>query len=229
MNKILSDIFKKDEFEKNETDSFVLFSLRNKTSYWIVKEINSLDFIQQQDELFLEAKKVVGNNPNFDKNASLLLLYKVDDTIDIVQLKEEILNIEEDPYQFKKQVLFYTEDSKEELSNELLQDSIETILSKQTIFEEYKNEFDLFSWKALLYRIAHKVPFVHLKIEENKDLASLFVDNKNVVKKAGLGNLDDMISDSFPMSIDAIGKMKPEDVFELLLTDEEKKDELEDK
>ena len=85
---LIKDIFQTADFEVLDADSFILFSLKERTSYWIVKETETLDFLKEQDDLFLKAKERSERNPAFDKNASLILLHKVADDADLKEIKK---------------------------------------------------------------------------------------------------------------------------------------------
>lgn len=220
---LIKDIFQTADFEVFDAGSFFLFTLKDRTSFWLVKELDSLDFIKDQDELFIEARKAASNNPVFDKNVSLLLLNKVTDDVDLKEIKKQTLEIEEDPYQFKKQVLFYTDTSYEELSVQLLLSDFKNLLSSQKIFKDYKDDYNVFSWQALLYRIAQKLPFIEITVEQNKDLTSLFDENATIVKRKGLDEINNRVNYVFTeKTASEIKELSADDVFDLLLTEEEK-------
>ncbi len=223
MIEIIKEIFKEAGFTGIENKSFTVFSYDDKTSFWIVIETNSLDFLHQQDELFIEAKEGVQNVPSFDKNASLLLLHKIPDDADFTEYKKQIIEIEEDPYHFKKQVLLYNETAKDELETQLLLDGFKETLSNQDTFKKYKEEYSELSWQALLYRTAQKLPFIEIIVEKNKNLASLFQSNQSAIKSKNLEDFHNHFTDAFNnKSADDIKGMSPDAVLDLLLTEDEK-------
>lgn len=227
---LIKDIFQTADFEVFDAGSFFLFTLKDRTSFWLVKELDSLDFIKDQDELFIEARKAASNNPVFDKNVSLLLLNKVTDDVDLKEIKKQTLEIEEDPYQFKKQVLFYTDSSCEELSAQLLHDDFKNLLSSQENFKNYKDNYNVFSWQALLYRIAQKLPFIEVEVEQNKDLSSLILVNETSVNEKGLKEINDRVNDVFAdKTVAEIKELSADEVFDFLLTEEEKSNGTENK
>jgi hypothetical protein len=230
MIEIIKNIFEISGFKSQETSSFILFFFEDKTSYWIVKEVETLDFLEEQDELFDSAKKIAEHDPVFDKNASLLLIQKVSSDTNLNDFKKEILEIEEDPYQFKKQVLIYSESVKDELDEQLLNYGFTELLVNQNTFKQYKENYPESTWHTLLYRIAQKLPFVPINIEKNKNLSSLFKTNQTAIVAKGFDEINTKITNGFETKLaDDIKSMDSETVFNLLLTDEEKVDGIENK
>lgn len=230
MIEIIKNIFQESGFTGVEANFFTLFNYNDKTSYWIVKETETLDFLDKQDELFIEAKRNAKNNPAFDKNASLLLLYKVSDDSELTEFKKQVMEIEEDPYQFKKQVLIYNESAKDELDNQMFYYGFNELLSNQETFKEYKDNYLESTWQALLYRTAQKLPFVEIIVEQNKNLASLFQSNRTAITNKKLDDIQSKITEAFKeLSADDIKGMDSDTIFDLLLTEEEKIDGTENK
>lgn len=230
MIEIVNNIFQEAGFTGVEANSFTLFSYSDKTSYWIVMESDTLNFLNVQDELFIEAKALVENNPAFDKNASLLLLYKIPDDTELTEFKKQIIEIEEDPYQLKKQVLVYSESAKDELDTQLLLYGLNELFSNQGIFKEYKDKYSESSWQALLYRIVQKLPFIDIKVDQNKNLASLFQSNLSAIKTKKMDEFHNQVTEAFEkLSDDDIKGMNSNAVLDLLLTEEEKEDGTENK
>lgn len=230
MIEIVKNIFQKEGFIGVEANSFTLFSYSDKTSYWIVKEAETLDFLDKQDNIFIKAKELAKNNPKFDKNASLLLLYKIEEGANLKVIKKQILEIEEDPYQFKKQVLIYSELAKKALDSQLSKFSFCKLLSSQETFRDYKDNYTESSWQALLFRIAQKLPFIEIEVEKNKNLSSLFQRNQTALTNKGFDDINKKIEEAFNrISVSDIKNMDSDVVFDLLLTEEEKENGIEDK
>ena len=82
----------------------------------------------------------------------------------------------------------------------------------------------------MLYRIVHKLPIIDISVGEHKDLSSLFENNKNAIKKKKIEDLDDLLETVLSeKSVSDIKEMDSDDVLDLLITEEDKKDEPEDK
>ena len=89
-----------------EIGSFYSFDDINKISYWLIIETDNLiNVIENQVNYFEEAKKII-NNEWFDKNVNLLILHRVENFENFQSL---VLEIEEDPYLFKKQIVLYND------------------------------------------------------------------------------------------------------------------------
>ena len=101
-----------------EIGSFYSFDDINKKSYWLIIETDNLiNVIENQANYFEEAKKII-NNEWFDKNVNLLILHRVENFENFQSL---VLEIEEDPYLFKKQIILYNDYEVEKLNQALEQ------------------------------------------------------------------------------------------------------------
>lgn len=204
MKTIVNDIFQKHGFIVQQLAEGNLYSFpleREKTSFWLVIENDDLEILDRQNEYFRACKEAIDSN-DIDKNTSLLILVKVAETIKFKELKEKILSIEEDPYQFKKLVLFYSENELEALKYEI-DDALEEPLSfiEQNIiasenFSTYKTNPTQFSWQSLIYRITHKIPFIKINVEQDNNLQSLFDTNYKILTQKGFAEFDDIMNSS---------------------------------
>lgn len=204
MKTIINDIFQKHGFIVQQLAEGNLYSFpleREKTSFWLVIENDDLEILNRQNEYFRACKAAIDSN-DIDKNTSLLILVKVAETIKFKELKEKILSIEEDPYQFKKLVLFYSENELEALKYEI-DDALEEPLSfiEQNIiasenFSTYKTNPTQFSWQSLIYRITHKIPFIKINVEQDNNLQSLFDNNYKILIQKGFAEFDDIMNSS---------------------------------
>ena len=96
-----------------EIGSLYTFEDINKRTYWLIIETDNLsNVIENQSNYFEQARNRI-NNEWFDKNVSLLILHKVEDFDNNQSL---VLEIEENPYLFKKQVILYREIERENLN-----------------------------------------------------------------------------------------------------------------
>lgn len=112
---IINNLFSQLGLFNSELERGSLFSFEdtNKKSYWLIIETDNMNtIIENQSQYFEEAKKII-NNEWFDKNVNLLVLHKVESFENIQDL---ILEIEEDPYLFKKQIILYKDTELENLN-----------------------------------------------------------------------------------------------------------------
>src|SRR5690606_8035893 len=128
--------------------------------------------------------------------------------------------IEEDPYHFKKSVIYYTE---EELDNlvEAIGDStvlstIESMILADETFEQHKMYFNANPFESLVYRIAVKIPFVKINITQTNNLKSLEEINKKSVKNDQLNDL--LEKHFFTLSDEDFNVMTDEAILEKLKT-----------
>ena len=99
-----------------EIGSLYTFEDINKRTYWLIIETDNLsNVIENQSNYFEQARNRI-NNEWFDKNVSLLILHKVEDFDNNQSL---VLEIEENPYLFKKQVILYREIERENLNRSI--------------------------------------------------------------------------------------------------------------
>jgi hypothetical protein len=162
---------------------------RHEEEYWLVIKENVEELNKNQEALFQHCKKLCADKA-LDKNLSLLVLWETDGNVPIQALKEKIMRIEEDPYYFKKYVLYY---SKQELSDFLSQmdsipmaDFVTNKIASREIFDVYKQKPYVQTWQSLLYRLVIKIPFLRIPIQESAGLQSLFEINKTEIELKGM-------------------------------------------
>lgn len=119
MDNIITELFTSSNHELIVSEKFRFFKLIDKYNYWLVIERDNLsEVINEQIDFFLEAKELIGER-QFDKNANLLILHKVENLEQAN--KDTILEIEEDLYHFKKSIIYYTQDELEGLESRVSQ------------------------------------------------------------------------------------------------------------
>lgn len=187
-------------FQAFQNEQIALFTFpeeTNKKSYWAIVEWETLELLSEQATLFSACKTLL-DQPELDKNLSLLILIKLNDATGISAAKSSIIKIEENPYFFKKYVLHYADTEYDQLKTQQGDKSAFDFLTQQIVsadcFKTYKNEHRSISWQSLVYRIALKLPFLPITINTNKGLASLFEDNQSKVANKNLKAIDDHLS-----------------------------------
>lgn len=188
MKTIIKNLFTYHHFSSIELPIGELFFTSNneRKYYWLVVQTELLpEILQKQDEWFEKCQQKI-KDKDFAKNASLLILTTLRQPID---QKKDILKIEEDPFQFKKMVLLYTEESTNELkerSNGGLAEHLLGLLIDEGTFNAYKQDKDGYNWKNLLYHIGHKLPFLKINVATNQDLKNLWEKNENDLSNVSL-------------------------------------------
>lgn len=147
--------------------------------YWLIVEVESLvTILDDQNNWFKECKSSIEHS-DFDKNTSLLVLLERKETR---EWKNELVRIEDDPFQFKKYIIGYTKIALEGLlenSDTGNPNLITKLIADEEIFNEYKNSYSEYSWHNLLYTISQKLPFLKLNIASEKGLDNLFEESRN--------------------------------------------------
>lgn len=197
---LISRIFQAAELEEKPNKDFKTYVLKEQKNFWVIAQYDGDEIsnvLHDQIELFVKTKDFV-QEPAFDKNANLLILHKVSKLEDVKF--ENLLHIEENPYHFKKSILYYTDKELTNL-NTAIGDSnvltaIETLILKDEIFEQHKMNFDANSFESLIYRIAIKIPFIKIGITQTNNLKSLEEINKRSV---GNNLLDEILEREFFM------------------------------
>lgn len=225
MINLTEDIFKKSNFivEKlilNDdilTDD-ILLAIRNSKEFfdfyliWYV-EVDSLnlEFIKSRSEHILGSVLDKYDLPGINKNISLLILTEsetLDNYID-EEFYKRLFDIEEDPFFFKKYVLYFTTHQKQLLNEKIrsgdILETLDKIIMDKKLFGTFKNNEEVED--RLLYDIVSKIyikmPFMKLTIE-----------------KESMVNLGQKIENEIPHNdLDSINKIL---VFEENLIDLEK-------
>lgn len=217
MIELIEEIFIARKHEKLLSNALNVFQLTDHHNYWVVKVVNNIDnILDEQIDIFLTAKEIA-DRPQFDKNANLLILFEVTHEGNIN--RDLILKVEEDPYHFKKIVLFYSKASLASLNaargKQTVIEFVESMILKEDVFANHKANLDS-GYESLLYRIAHKLPFVRINIKATKSLESLEAINQEVVRENALNALLEMHFFNLPnneleaMTVDEIiAKLEP--------------------
>ncbi|MDU4546846.1 MAG: ABC-three component system middle component 1 [Clostridium botulinum] len=209
MNKIISKIFKengystKEAFQDISEQGFIGSCITGKNDYYFVIEVESNDLINNRVEGIIE--KIIDKywnynilkeyevNIDYKKNTSLIILLELNDKKDELKLSNNIYDIEESPFYFKRYVLTYTNEEKEILNKAQVSD-YKKIISDGKIFKKYKKESgyedgmeyvcETNSSETLLYGIVAKcyikIPFMEYKYENEKEIPLLedLIENK---------------------------------------------------
>ena len=163
MENLIDLIFR--EFEREgykSSNNGLLWKHQTYKDYWVVYNLEgdyNLHNIQQW--VLKEIVKERAQEPEMEKNTSLLVVNRVEKG----KMKQERIIVDENNvYYFKKYILQYTEEEWVKIKD-LFPDAstpIGNLLMSTEFFEEVKKDKDC--PESLLYRIAHKLPFVSLSV-----------------------------------------------------------------
>lgn len=215
---IIHRIFQAAELEEKPNTDFKIYVLKAQKNYWVIAQYegdNINNILNDQIELFVKTKELV-QEPTFDKNVNLLILNKVPKLEDVKF--DNLLHIEENPYHFKKSILYYTDEELKNLIAEIgdsnVLTAIETFILKNEIFEQHKTNFDANSFESLIYRIAIKIPFIKIGITQTNNLKSLEEINKRSIEDKPLNEI--LEQDFFMLNDEDFSAMTNETILEKL-------------
>ncbi|QNM95110.1 ABC-three component system middle component 1 [Chitinimonas koreensis] len=179
-----------------EENHFSLIDKGELTQYYIRENGESVRFsilhqmekLPSPEELNIEitqnAPKSFLNNSAFRKNCDLICIVKLKSLSDFKTIEDAIFSIEEDPYHYKKYVLYYSA-SEEEITNNLsYTDIIKTISDKQK-FDEYKSDPLAPSIYSIAAKIFIKLPFLQLPFKK-RELVPLKIQAQEAVDNSEL-------------------------------------------
>lgn len=193
----------------------------NKHSYWLVIESVDLNnIVEKQPEYFADAKQTV-NDELFDKNVNMLILYRVDGFDNV---ENSLLEVEENPYLFKKQVILYSQKEVEKLLEAIdvqdlpIKDFIEHQILQEEIFKNHKDSINKNEYESLLYRLAHKIPFISLNILQESGLEALTDNNRRKISNGLYSKINSSVEQNFFNRItESIEDMSPDIIYNILL------------
>ena len=143
-------------------DKMSLFKSNTAIDYWLVSP-QKFD-LNNQKALFDEVCKLSDNLLFIEKNISFLILA---DFCSEIWNGVDIVKMENDKAYFKKYILSYTENASNDIIKIMQSKSIQSIadlLMDNATFEKAEKAIDEISSDTLLYTIAHKLPFIPIKV-----------------------------------------------------------------
>ncbi|MFZ2285255.1 MAG: ABC-three component system middle component 1 [Lutibacter sp.] len=224
MKTIINNLFHQIGLLNKEVDGGVLhfFEEDNKYSYWLVIETDNLTEVIENQLEYFNISKEVANNEWFDKNVSMIILHKVENFDNIQNL---VIEIEENPYLFKKQIILYKNTEVEKLNQSInsqeirIKDFIENKILDEETFKIHKKYINNNDYESLLYRLAHKIPFIKLCIIQENGLEALTVNNRQKIETVSFGELNNFIDQNvFNRSVESIDEMSPDIIYDFLLS-----------
>lgn len=180
MLNIVQNLFEANGYNSQIVEDGILFSkidLFNKIDYWFVIDRTDINLLieEEQERYFLKCKEI--NNFELKKNISMLIVWNTGGGLDFVNMKKQIMPIEENPYYFKKHVLYYSPNELEEIYTQIssvnINDFFLNNISNESMFATYKANPVQGSWRELFYRLVIKLPFIQIDIDSTLDIESL--------------------------------------------------------
>lgn len=165
----------------------------NNKRFLIVYETNSLQEVDYYNNTIKDIIPIeIKSEPAFERNSDLIILLKLNNLGDFNTHEQKIFAIEEDPYYFKKYVLYYSEEEKNILENKSINDLREVILNRD-LFNAYKKNPNYPSLYSFSARFFIKVPFLHVPVNE-VEMPSIEVMLKESLLAKDLVTFDDNLT-----------------------------------
>ncbi|EKQ55882.1 MULTISPECIES: ABC-three component system middle component 1 [unclassified Clostridium] len=164
MINIISDLLKLTEFSIDAENNFA--SNNKKRMFYVYKSYDSIKEFKEkisedQDKLY-DYITELENGSEIKKNTSFIILIKLNENSEKKDIQEDILDLEEDKYFFKKYVITYLSDEVNSFYNKLKEyDNIINFMEKNLNdtdeFEKFKVSNEV-SYYSLILKIYIKIP-----------------------------------------------------------------------
>ena len=155
-------------FENIEGFSFYKKIKENNKRFLIVYETDSLREVDYYNNTIKDITPIeIKSEPAFERNSDLIILLNLKNLGDFNTHEQKIFSIEEDPYYFKKYVLYYSDEEVNLLANKSINDLKEVILNRD-LFNAYKKNPNYPSLYSFAARFFIKIPFLHVPVNEMK-------------------------------------------------------------
>ncbi|MDQ9821119.1 hypothetical protein RFY44_19930 [Acinetobacter bereziniae] len=168
--------------DKGGFDYYVFFEIDFENLKYINNEIQILIATKFRD--YLNSSDIdFSVSSFFENNTFLIISTKVKKNIETKDFYKNVAVVEEDPYYFKKQVFYYTDEEISSLKISNLNGSyiehLNAVVSDIERYEKYTiNEDDEY---ALVVRQFEKIPFLKLEVKEKELLSLRDIINKKII------------------------------------------------
>ncbi|WP_273048920.1 ABC-three component system middle component 1 [Pseudoalteromonas sp.] len=179
--------------ENIEGFSFYKKIKENNKRFLIVYEADSLQEVNYYNNTIKYITPIeIKSEPAFERNSDLIILLNLKNLGDFNTHEQKIFSIEEDPYYFKKYVLYYSDEEVNLLANKSISDLREVILDRN-LFNAYKTNPNYPSLYSFAARFFIKVPFLHVPVNE-EEMPSIEVMLKESLLANDLVTFDDNLT-----------------------------------
>lgn len=180
MYTLLDGMFIGDGFEKNDNYSNFCFWKKEDKEYYItiILDRNSFEIFDVKNILD-EFDKIKKEKSDIEKNTSLIIFVKLDNLeTEFIELKNRIMDIEENEYWFKKYVVVYTNNSLINLKNA---SRLNEVIFDELRFDNFKENLFADDEYFFTIQLFMKIPFLKIGLKESvfSNLGEM-IDNKLV-------------------------------------------------
>lgn len=186
-----------------KSHGFTIEALTDSTGYYVLETDSSVRFAvlhtlndvippeQLNSKITQNAPSRFREHPAFKKNSDLICILHLGQLSEFKLIEDKIFAIEEDPYQYKKYVLYYN-DTEERMLENITYQKLLDIVSDKSKFEAYKENPLIASQYSIAAKVFIKLPFLMLQ-HDNRELVPLHHQAEEVVSEANLTELYKLI------------------------------------
>ncbi|EJB5619817.1 Uncharacterised protein [Acinetobacter baumannii] len=206
LKKIMHEAVKDSGFileKSSDNTNFFIKENGGAQRYLIVHVLDQLLSVESIHKLINESlPDKMQKQPAFKKNCDLIIIYKVNFLNDFNEIEEQVLEIEENPFYFKK-YFFYYSDAEEKLLLGKSYEDFKSQIKKMDEFDEYKKDPLKPSFHSLVTRLFIKFPFLEIP-KFSKSFQNLFDSVSEKVNAENLVKTYDLIGKYEADSIDEV-------------------------
>lgn len=180
MNNFIIGLFEQFNYKMfDETGDISFIKHLAYSDFWIIVNAVGAFNLEDQETIAEKAKNIFAQYKEAEKNTSLLVLLQVEQISE--GILDAIVEIENDPFYFKKYVLAYTKSSKEAIEQYSIE-NFSSILMQPQNFQALKDEAKVSDPYHLLYSIAHKLPFLmtDVQVQDTSLLSNQYIPSEEM-------------------------------------------------
>lgn len=194
---LLKSVFEDSDYQLIEANQGISLYSKKDEEYYFIAEYTAeelSDYFRTDKTLsaYDLVEKYKDTMPGITKNSSMIIWMTVENLSEgLVQLRNSVYEVEEDPYVFRKYVIFSTQKATDELKPKSVQEIIE-FAANPDHFQEYQNYKSRYANEAycLAAQMLIKLPFLQLPTK------TVQLDDLRAQLKAAVGTNGELVLSS---------------------------------
>jgi len=191
LNNILREAATSHLFEEVSVSDDSIFLQKkdgNSERFLIIKNLMDIQAPETINaEVMGQVPETFATEPSFGKNCDLVLIHKLSDLADFRFIEEKALEIEENPFHFKKYFFYYSDTEEQAAASKSFID-FKNIITDRAEFNSYKRNPIKGNFYSLAARMYIKLPFLTVPYSK-RDLEPLADTITSRTKEEGLHEL----------------------------------------
>jgi len=177
-----------EEISASDGSIFLQKKVGNSERFLIIKHLTNISPPEIiNEEVMRQVPETLTTEPAFGKNCDLVLIHKLSDLADFRFIEEKALEIEEDPFHFKKYFFYYSDAEERAAASKSFID-FRNIITDKAEFNSYKKNPIKGNFYSLAARMYIKLPFLAVPYSK-RDLEPLADTVISRTKEEGLHEL----------------------------------------